>query len=138
TRLNRGSTQPLCSGGMVQDVAVASAYARRCWIWARTPVRASGKVAYDVVPSVAPRPEKLFASGGTRPPNENQPVSMIDCMNAMSPRTPSAWPSFRYMVTSSSMGTDARYAGRSYAFHQSTICSTDTCEHGPITWTPPQ
>src|SRR5687767_11164715 len=85
TRSNRGSTQALCSGGCVHDVADASAYARKCWICARTPVRASGNVAYDDVPSVAPRPEKLLASGGTRPPNENHPVSMIDCMNATSP-----------------------------------------------------
>src|SRR5581483_6579044 len=86
TRLKRGSTHGLCNGGTVHDFAVASAYARRCWICARTPVRASTKDAGTPPPSVAPMPAKLLYDAGTEPPKRNQPVSRTDWMKATSPR----------------------------------------------------
>ena len=55
--------------------------------------------------SQAPRPEKLLSVGFTMLPSyRNQPVSRIDCTNAMSPRTFCALPSSTKMRASSGMG----------------------------------
>ena len=61
-------------------------------------------------PSNALMPAKLFASGGIcEPVKLNQPVSTIDWMNAMSPRTPSTRPSL--MKTCASLVTSSCNAG---------------------------
>jgi len=129
TRSKRGSTHGLCNGGTVQNSAVASPYARKCWICARTPVRASGNAAGVGFVSVAPIPAKLFVEAGMDPLNRNHAVSTMLCMKATSPVTPSAAPSsmkYRAIVSS---GTVAAYvpAGRGCRLlNHATICSADS------------
>ena len=91
----------------MQVLAVGSPYARRCWICARTPVRASGKIAGAGLVSVAPMPAKLFADARTTPVKRNHPVSTMLCTKATSPPTRSAAPSSMKYCASVATGTVA-------------------------------
>src|SRR5690348_17916664 len=82
-------------------------------------------------------PAKLLNSGRTNPPsgNENQPVSRIDCANATSPRTFSAFPSSTKSCASTSMGTDARYGERVLRLKNAASCGP-LSRDGPMTGCP--
>ena len=88
--------------------APGSAYARRCWIWACTPVRASGKAtASPGLLSTAPIPPKLFFHGATAPPKRYHPVSTMPWTKATSPVTLSIRPSSTKCAARASTGSVA-------------------------------
>ena len=77
---------------------------------------------FPLIPfAVTPMPQKLFCESVTAEPEKVKfPVSRQDCAKAMSPRTPSAFPSERYSGIMSR--TDCATPGF-FAFRYAFICS---------------
>ena len=101
--------------------ASVEAYAFKCCTCARMPSCGVSKEFPFMPFAVTPMPQKLFCESVTVEPEKVKfPVSRQDCAKAISPRTPSAFPSERYSETISR--TDCVTFGF-FAFRYVFICS---------------